>query len=1003
MNLRNFSRFFSSLICIIPLALSVPAQAQEEEEDLGSLVKKSMDTMDLGKWEEALAISNKIIEKYSKANPFQRYGARFGTIYYRKGVCESKLKKWSEAMNSFETCYKDFPNKGTETGNDTHKKALLKWGDAALGAEQWELALTQYQKFLKERDPKRDNYPKGTFHVGLAVCHYQLGRIPEGNENLEIAIKNKLTFPTTDSGIVTGFQALVSGAILKQNEQALLDFITKNRGEIAIAPYAMQQYSHLFMKLAANAANAEMERAAMALYQFVPSTDAAIEDIQARLKTIGGLAGVKDGNNLLDRKKLEEDLARLESEKRGKKSTEMVKLAATAYLHEKNGNVRGAYTAYQQLEKFHSTSEKREDHLYNLVRTSSLVSKGSETQHFAERFIKNFPDSKYVPAVRRMMLSVLFYDNQYETCIEVAEPMIDKLPAGTPEHDMCLHVLGGSYFYTGQYDKAQPLLEKHVKDYPKSLFEIPANYFVASNMVRLQFWSKAATLLDTFIRTYPDASKNVFLPFALYDRANCHYAEEQNEEALVKIDRIINEFQNSNVIEQTYNLKGNVEQSLKNTEAAEKSYLAALEIAEKRRNRSVAGESLFSLIALIGEKMAGKEENPRFKEAVTYADKFWKEYGEDSPYKTRLAVAQAPAFNAVGRGDEALERLRDVIVEMAKNPQAQGLEALINSYTAAYLEKHTPEELKEHYYNFKGIGVKDVAARALLQVAVIGVFEGVAKKSEDEERKRAASAMIKVLFQQLKVDFAVKDLTNFILVKVGDFLRNNTSTPREALPYYDEALSRQDQSYRFAALLGRADVYGRSALPADIDKGIEDFTRVHSDSQEKPEQEFSLYRIVELHMAKKDYDKAAEQAKIYLDREKNGFSKFSPQVGLLLAKSYEARNQLDDALAMYVKVWSAHMGNIQVSAPAMLSWMKLLWDRNKPAANPADPANPGDRQGAYNGGATFTQLTNRFKDKMTEQDRELWQEVEKLVQQYEADPNVKSLEELKSEKEKAKK
>ena len=1001
MNLRHFPRFVASLVCAIPLVLSVPAQAQEEE-DLPSLVEKSIKTMEAGKWEEALAISNKIIEKYGKKDPLGRHGARFGTIYYRKGLCELKLKKWSEAISSFETCYKDFPNKGSEIGNDTHKKALLKWGDAALGGEQWELALTQYQKFLTERDTKRDSYPKGAFHIGLAVCHYQLGRIPEGNENLEIAIKNKLTFNTPDAGIVAGFQALVSGAILKQNEQALLDFIAKNRGEIAIEPYVMQQFSHVFMKLAADAANAGMERSGMALYQFVPSTDAAIEDLKVRLKTLGGIAGVKDGNNLLDRKKLEEDLARLESEKRGKKSTESVKLAATAYLHEKNGNVRGAYTAFQQLEKFHSTSEKREDNLYNLVRTSSLVAKGAETQRVAELFIKNFPDSKHVPAVRRMMLSMLFYNGQYDTCIEVAEPMIDKLPAGTPEHDMCLHVLGGSYFYTGQYDKAQPLLEKHVKDYPKSLFEIPANYFVASNMVRLQFWSKAATLLDAFIAAYPDASKNVFLPFALYDRATCHYAQEQSEEALVKINRIINEFQSSNVIEQAHNLKGNVEQNLKDPEAAEKSYLAALDIAEKRRNRSVAGESLFSLVALIGEK-TGKVENPRFKEAVTYADKFWKDYAEDSPYKTRVAVAQVPAFNAAGRGEEALERLHDVIVEMAKDPEAQGLEALINSYTAAYLEKHTPEELKEHFFNFEGIRAKDLAARALLRVAVIGVFEGIAKNAEDEARKRAAAAMIKVLFQQLKADFVVKDLTNFILVKVGDFLRNNTATPREALAYYDEALSRQDQSYRFPALLGRADVYGRSALPADIDKGIEDFIRVYTDSQEKAEKEFSLYRIIELHMAKKDYAKAAEQAAIYLDREKSGFSKFSPQIGLLLAKSYEERNQLDDALAMYLKVWSAHMGNIQISAPAMLSWMKLLWDRNKPAANPADPANAADRQGAYNGGANFIQLTSRFKDKMTEGDRELWQEVEKLVQQYEADPNVKSLEELRLEKEKAKK
>jgi hypothetical protein len=285
-------------------------------------------------------------------------------------------------------------------------------------------------------------------------------------------------------------------------------------------------------------------------------------------------------------------------------------------------------------------------------------------------------------------------------------------------------------------------------------------------------------------------------------------------------------------------------------------------------------------------------------------------------------------------------------------------------------------------------------------VAIIGVFEGVIKKSNDEARKRSGSAMIKVLFQNLKTDFAVKDLTNFILVRVGDYLRNNTSTPREALPYYDEALGRQDQAYRFAALLGRADVYGKSAGAADIDKGLEDFARVYADSQEKSEREFSLYRMVELNMDKKDFTKAAEHAKVYLDRAKSGFSKFSPQVGLLLAKSFEDRKMIDDAISMYVKVWSAHQGNIKVSAPAMMSWMQLSWDRNKAST---DPNTPGDRQGAYQGGAKYIELTGRFKDKMLEADLDLWKEVEKLVKTYEGNAEIKTVAQLKAEKEAARK
>jgi tetratricopeptide (TPR) repeat protein len=699
---------------------------------------------------------------------------------------------------------------------------------------------------------------------------------------------------------------------------------------------------------------------------------------------------------VLVRSKLQKDLTDLETMRRGRKVPEMVKLAAAAFLHEKNGNARGACAAYLQLETFYQNSEKREDNLYNLVRTSSLVGNPQDTQRFAEAFLKGFPDSKHVAAVRRMMLSVLFYEGKYDTCIEIAAPMLERLESGTQEHDICLHVLGGSYFYTGQFEKAQPLLDQHVGKYPKSPFALSSAYFRGANLSRLQQPAKAGALLDEFLKTHPDPAKNPFIAYALFDRANCHAAEEQWDPALEVIARLIKDFPNANVIDQAYLLRGNIEQNREQPDRAEKAYLMALETAERRGTGSqTGGEALHALVAMLGAP-----DNPRLKEAVPFADRFWKDYAGESPLKSKMAVAQFAALNAVGRAKDGLDRLQAIITELAGKPEAPGLEALINSYTEAYLTQHSAEELKEHYYNFPGVRSTDSAARALLRVAIIGVFEGELKKTQDEARRRSIEAMIKVLFQELKTDFALKDLTNFILVKVGDYLRTNTATPREALPYYDEALGRSDKSFRNAALLGHADVYGASTAPADIDKALADLYTVYNESEEKAEREFALYRTVELLVAKKDYAKAAEQARIYLDREKTGFAKYAPQVGLLLARTFEQRGMADDAIAMYVKVWSAHMGNIKVSAPAMLGWMRLSWERNKPSN---DPALPADRQGAYEGGARYIELTGRFRDKMIESDLKLWQEVEKLVKTYEAAPGIKSVEQIKREKEEARK
>jgi TolA-binding protein len=996
-------------ILAVSMMLAVPARAQEGD-DLGGMVTKSLVAINADKWEEALAILTNAINRFGKVGkPAELFGPQFGVLYYRKGVCEMKLKRWMEAMKSFETCYRDFPNAGGKAGggNNFHKKALLKWGEAALGAEDWALAIRQFKKFIEERDKTdpNDAFPQGAFYINMSIANYKLGKIPEGNENLEIAIKNKETFPTPDAGIVAGFQALVGAVIEKDSEQALLDFVSKNRADISLEPFEMTDFTKLYMKLAADAIAADMQRAAMALYQLVPATEAAYDDTKVHLDALSTKRGVKDAGRMVDSKILADNLKSLEADRRGVKSPDVTKLAAAAFLHEGNGNTRGAYAAYEQLELYYPKAEKREDNLYNFVRTASMISEVLTTEKFGQLFLKTYPSSKYVPQVRRMLLSSLFYEGEYETCIEVASAMIETLEKGSKEHDICLYVLGGSYYYTGEFEKAQPLLDQHVEKYPESQFAEAALYFQASNLSRLQFWTKSAKLLDAFFVKYPDMKANIFYSFALYDRANCHYAEDEFDKALEKLNLLEKEFPNAEVMEMAMNLMGNVQQSLKNPEGAEKAYLAALALAETRGNTNVAGESLYYLVVLLGEKKKGekgeKVDNPRLKEAVPFADKFWKEHGDTSIFKTQVAVAQVAALDSVGRGEEALNRLQAVISEIATSGQTGGLEAAINSYTEAYLDndKHTPEELKNHYYEFPGIRASDKEARAVLRIAVIGVFEEVGLKAKDDATKSKANAMIKVLFRELKEDFKPSEFTNYILVNVGDYLRKNTATPREALPYYDEAIGRTDQSYRFAALFGRGDVYAMSTQPAELDKAIADFDRVLADSQDKGERESSAYRKVEAQMAKKDYTAAAESAKFYLDREKNGFSKYSAQVGLLLAQTYDERGEINDAIAMYVKVWGAHMGFVKISAPAMKRWMELSWQRNLPAR--PDQNVEGDRQGAYNKGAQYIEATLRpeFQAKMTTEEKGLWAEVQTLVKKYVADPNIKSLDKQKKERE----
>lgn len=998
MNLSRRTLIPALGIALATGALTAPPAMAQLQEDAQTLNSRALTSMEGGKWEEALQLLTRCIELYDK-NALTLFGPQFGVTWYRKGVCELKLKRWDDAAKSFEACYRKYPNKGEQVeggGNLYNKRALLRWGEAAQGAENYEEAIRMYKKFLEERDKTRDTFDPGSYYINLSICHSKLNKIPEGIEHLETAIKNKLRFRTPEAGIVAAFQALVGAVIEKRDEKSLLGFIEKNRSEIVIEPFEMEIYSTLFLKLAGDAIGADMEASAIALYQLVPSTDVMIEDLKARIKLLGSRPGVKELTRTVVKKTLESSLANVEKQRREGDPNEVIQLGATAFIHEKHGNTRGAFAAYEQLELFFNKAKKREDNLYNLVRTSSIIGEVMSTESYGSRFLKTYPDSKHVPAVRRMMLTSLFYEGEYETCITVANEMLPKLSEGTKEHDICLHVLGGSYYYTGQYDKAQPLLDQHVEKYPKSQFEQAALYFQASNLSRLQFWSKAASLLDAFFEKHSDPSKNIYYSFGLFDRANCHYAEEENEAALEKLDRLEKEFPNVEILDMAFNLKGNVLQSGGKRDEAEGYYKKALELAERRENRVVAGESLFYLVAMLGEKTIGKTPNTRVKDAVPFSDKFWKEHGTDSPYKTQVAVSQVHALNAVDRGEEALNRLRDVIAEMAVNPDSRGLEEAINSYTDVYLEKHSVEELKEHYYNFPKIGGQNKAALALLRIAIIGVAENELKKAgEDKAKRDKAEALIKVLFQELKNDFDVKVLSNYILVRTGDFLREKTSAPRQALPYYDEAISRQDQSFRFAALFGRASVMAGGSKE-EQGKAIEDLKRVFADSTEKAEKERALFGILEAQMASGNWAAAEATAKQYLSKEGGqSYTKYAPEVGFALAKTYHERGEINDALANYVRVWNTYKGLVKISAPAIKAWMELSWQRNSPGGG-ADN-NKADRQGAYESGWTYIDQTRRFLDKMTDEEKKVWQQIESLVNEYEASADVKSMAKLKEE------
>jgi tetratricopeptide (TPR) repeat protein len=965
------------------------------------------------------------------------YGPKFGVIYYRKGLCELKLageakrgnrqadaSKWfEEAAKSFEICYTKFPNGAPDmapTKNTAHITCLQRWAETKMGLKDYDEALRLYHKFEAERDNTKDKkLPSlGGFNINLAICNFLKTEpdLGEGIGKFESALINKKKWETSDSAVVAAFLALSQAVVKQGQEGAMVDFLNKNRADLTLEPYQMYEFSPLFLKLAANALEANMYIAARNLYSMIPSSEVIIQDIQARVNQLPGRRGIVDGANTIDVERLKKGLASLRAKVSSGDPDDVGILTAMCFLHDKVGNQRGVYAGLQLLERYYNKSEKRETNLYNLVRVSSLLGLIKDTEIHGKVFLDDFPESDKAEGVRRMMLSSLFFAGKYEKSLKIAESFIDALPKETEQHDMCLFVLGGSYFYLGRFDEAQPFIDQHIAEYPESKLAMHSRYYQASNQTRMQHWDEASELLDKYLADYAEPAENIYTPIALYDRANCHFSASEYEPALELLKRLEEEFSSSSTIDMAYSMRGNIHESMADFEDAEKYYRKALEEAEERNNDSVAGEALSYLVGMLATQKGPDKDNPnpRLKDAVPFYDQFMEKYSS-TPFKPQVAVHGMAAMKAVGREQEGLDNLQKVITELADDERQFFLEESVNAFSDFFLQKegNTPEQLKDFYYSFPGIDVANKRVMAMLRIAIIGVFEEQIKTAEANEDKDLVlkyNSGIKALFKDLKGEFDPAQLTNFVLIRIGDYLREKTPAPKLALPYYEELLSRDDKFGEFKARLGIADVLGSSDDVSDNKQAIaslEDIRKRATDDEQV--QEDALFRIVEISAKIGDWAKCETSCRQYLDAK---YSKKTAQVSYLFAVSYDKRGMNEDALFNYGNVYNRYRGFILISAPSVQRVMEIMWERNMKAGEQVGTGDKArivemdDRQTCYQKiGWPYVNGTMRIRENnpdMTDEEKDLWDAVAALVKKYETSGLIKTMEQVREEELEAK-
>lgn len=982
--------------------------------------------MEAGKWQEAQVNSEAAIKAFDRRAKQLGLGDKFGQFWYIRGVSELNLQQYEKAIKTLEEGVTKYPGRD----NWFILSSYLKMAEAAIELKDYDRALAFLKKLIEirtktpaaELNKVDERLPMGLIYALSAQCDFLSSKpdFENGVKNIKLIANNRYKGQgIPDYPIVQAFLSMANATIERDRPEVLLDFLKTGRSIVALEAWRLSPYAISLLNTANSALSratmqkdekkaAELMKVAQEILSLIPSIgemEQSVKDVSDHLGNLPGIADTTVSYNKAEAKKslktLKDALAT------GKQSLDATSLMGTAAQYIGAGAYRAARIAYKNLHENYTDilPALREQNLYSLITISAALGEMEENRAYVSEFAKMFPESKQLNVLNTMSLESLYVDGKYEQCVKEADAALaSTTPLAPKVKETAQFVQAASLFNLGRYKEALPKLQAYLDAYPNSPNVPQLMYNMGVSYARLGQFDKASHALGRLISKYKTKEETPFLPYALFDRAMANVAlnsEDTNAKAMADFDRLIKEFPEPTLLPHVWNNRGILMERAQNMVEAEKAYKEAYEAAKKADNASSKGEALYRLLTISKD---GKED--RLNDAVGYADAFWKESGKEKSvgYRLQAAVAALDVLEKAKRKQDGLDRLRETIVLISQeDPEKENplLEMAVNSYTTAYVKDITTgkgkeakvdlEALKKHYYDFPGIKETDHLLVTMLRMAVIGVYEDVLKKIDKNDATTISTlnAEINVSFNDLKKAFKIKDMTPFALLKIGNFLVFKTERPEEAVPYFDEVIKRGgDPKNVDMATFGLAQAYGRSKDKAQVLKGIELMEKAMAKEQAKPKPdrknlENAQFNIAQFYFNNGDFQKAADKAYDYLKNKDNQVHKIA--ASMLWAKAYDAMKNIDQALIGYQRVNANYTGAIASSAPAMKRTMELLFDRNK---SKPDLDKPSDRLLAYKTGATYIKQTKSIENKMTIDERQLWREVETLVEKYAQNPEI---------------
>ena len=592
------------------------------------------------------------------------------------------------------------------------------------------------------------------------------------------------------------------------------------------------------------------------------------------------------------------------------------------------------------------------------------------------------------------------------------------------------------------------LTEEQVRQYePQSMFFVSDAYkeLAAQDPANLD---KALTAAENFMKKYPvlNAAENPMAPNVYYNAVTVLLkrrghgdpaADKQDlEKALRYCEVIGNHWKENDLYPTARLLAGSILINGEDDSVKPNGIIALEEAADSAlkqpdgKGKPIAANALFWLASYgVEYPRDGEDESALNARIDGYLDRFWKEADyEGNPYALQtvsLLLSRAENSHSAEVFDAAEQKAKEIIAREAnfafkKNIQNPDLEKTINSYVVSFVNGQktlhnkdlTIEEKTELFTNFPGISKDDKYTNAILHMALLNSMNEAmvaAKRAGEADRASQIERDIARSFRQMRDAFKPADLTNFICVQVGNYevdyarrLPAGSNDRKEevnmALSYFNQVIERHRDMVKEASL-GKANALALSDDDGKRKEAFDLYTQLASGTDPAVVGP-ALIGLTDLNMSTRNFKAAVDSAGKFVDMRGVGTGKERLSMMLKLGEAFCESGDVQKGLQTYMNLYAQNRGNITFSAPACKAIMEQLWKRNTPTSGDRLKGDfkQSDRWRAWNTGQDYVTQVKKagIEAKMTPAERDLFNEVTILLDQYAKDPKVQQEEKEKN-------